>query len=245
VVDRQPDRKSAPHNTDALIVYPIDRTPATPLTAFCPIDVLRNTLGVGPCQYILQTEGLAAEGDPTPANVMNWVEKQFDKKRDRKQADEIRQLLDQMTEHARHAQKRIEHYAAAAREIQALIPAPQSGRSDNSATQSLCGTAAYIQEVLRAEGVPGAAARSAELADRVVAMIGREDGAAECRRLGIELRALGSLQDRTLARCRMGLRWLREQTRLVALGEPQEAEWAIKIQSRVRQALEVPPPQSR
>jgi hypothetical protein len=245
VVDRLSDRKSALQSSDALVVYPIDRTPATPLTAFCPIDVLRNTLGVGPCQYILQTEGLAVEGDPTPANVMNWIEKQFDKRKDRKAADDIRQLLGQMTEHARHAQKRIEHYAAAAREIQALLPAQQPGRSDNSATTSLGGTTAYLQEALRAEGVPGAAARSAELAARVVAMIGREDGAAECRRLGIELRAVGSLQDRTLAKCRMGLRWLREQTRLLAVGEPQEAEWAIKIQSRVRQALEVPSPQSR
>ena len=31
-----------------VLVYPIDRSPATPLTTTCPTDVMRNTLGVGP-----------------------------------------------------------------------------------------------------------------------------------------------------------------------------------------------------
>ena len=42
------------------IVYPLDRNARTPLVAFCPVDVLRSTLGLGPCQYVLQTEGLVS-----------------------------------------------------------------------------------------------------------------------------------------------------------------------------------------
>ena len=80
----------------AMVVYAMDRTRATPLTTFCPIDVLRNTLGVGPCQYILQTEGLATDANPTPDNVMTWIEKQFKRKKEKSAAGEIRELLDQM-----------------------------------------------------------------------------------------------------------------------------------------------------
>ena len=57
-----------------VVVYPIDRTRSTPLTAFCPINILRSTLGVGPCQYILQTEGLASETNPTPDEVVTWAD---------------------------------------------------------------------------------------------------------------------------------------------------------------------------
>src|SRR5262249_20881953 len=80
-----------------LLTYLIDRTPATPLTASCPTDVMRNTLGVGPCQYILACEGMGAEGDPTPNSVMGWVEKQFQQKKQRKAADDIKERLEFMT----------------------------------------------------------------------------------------------------------------------------------------------------
>ena len=63
-----------PPAASPLLVYALDRSRATPLASFCPIDVLRSTLGVGPCQYILQTEGLAADANPTPDSVMTFVE---------------------------------------------------------------------------------------------------------------------------------------------------------------------------
>ena len=91
-----------------LLVYPMDRSRATPLTAFCPTDVLRNTLGVGPCQYILQTEGLQTDANPTPDNVMTWIEKQIVRKRQKKSADEIREMVQQMTQHVGHVAERVQ-----------------------------------------------------------------------------------------------------------------------------------------
>jgi len=40
------------------INYPRDRVKQTPLTALTLVDVMRDTLGAGPCQYILDLEGL-------------------------------------------------------------------------------------------------------------------------------------------------------------------------------------------
>ncbi len=40
------------------LTYPLERNTDTPLTKFCMTDVMRNTLGVGPCQYIIAAEGL-------------------------------------------------------------------------------------------------------------------------------------------------------------------------------------------
>ena len=39
------------------VVYPIGRVKQTPLDAYTVMDVMRNTLGVGPCEYILDLEG--------------------------------------------------------------------------------------------------------------------------------------------------------------------------------------------
>jgi hypothetical protein len=57
------------------INYPRDRVKQTPLSAVTLVDVMRDTLGTGPCQYILDLEGLnktrstgaAGTGKPTAA----------------------------------------------------------------------------------------------------------------------------------------------------------------------------------
>ena len=41
-----------------VLVYPSDRKKDTPLATFTPVDIVRNTLGVGPCEYVLDREGL-------------------------------------------------------------------------------------------------------------------------------------------------------------------------------------------
>src|SRR5437660_861577 len=39
------------------VIYPLGRTSATPLDSFTVVDIVRATLGVGPCEYILDLEG--------------------------------------------------------------------------------------------------------------------------------------------------------------------------------------------
>ena len=44
-----------------VVVYPINRVEQTPLDVYTVVDVMRNTLGVGPCQHILDVEGQKSE----------------------------------------------------------------------------------------------------------------------------------------------------------------------------------------
>src|SRR5262249_25860104 len=44
-----------------MVLYPFNRLPETPFDTFTMIDVARNALGVGPCQYILDMEGQKQE----------------------------------------------------------------------------------------------------------------------------------------------------------------------------------------
>ena len=52
-----------PNVYERLIVYPIGRVAATPLEIYTPVDLMRETLGAGPCEYVLDLAGVK----PRPA----------------------------------------------------------------------------------------------------------------------------------------------------------------------------------
>ena len=180
-VVRLPGELQTAPGRSSLLVYALDRSRATPLTTFCPIDVLRNTLGVGPCEYILKTEGLATETNPTPDNVMTWVEKQFGRNRQKKAAEEIQELLGQMVAHVGHAQARIERYGSFAREVcdlcgQAALGQP--GLADVAALRSIggdhrAGRGGLLQENTLAGGTRPAVGRAGHGPDRPEEQSGR------------------------------------------------------------------------
>jgi hypothetical protein len=227
----QSDQTAGPHD-GPLVVYPIDRNTATPLTVSCPTDVMRNTLGVGPCQYILACEGLTSQGDPTPNSVMVWVEKQFEQKKEKKAAEDIKDRLKQMTRHVAEARVRIERYAQSADQIRKWLasqPGPASFRSilgdlDRSVAAGLATNASP--------------ARANQLATAISALVGQNNGLTSCRRLGEELRSIGAVQDSTLAKCRMAVRRLRAEGRTMAANQPQEAAWARELQRLAEQILQ-------
>jgi hypothetical protein len=216
-----------------LLLYAMDRTPTTALTAFTPMDVLRNTLGVGPCQYILQTEGLASDGNSTPEGVMAFVEKQFSKKREKKAAEEIRERLDQMVAYIGQAESRIERYRRQAAELSVLCGSAPAGKT------SLAPVAVRLE---RAAAAPTATtdlrARAKQLADSVAALVGKANALADCEALGKELRILGADQDRRMANCRMAARWLKQSALMLAEDQPRDADLAKKVQALAEKALE-------
>ena len=69
-------------------------------------------------------------------------------------------------------------------------------------------------------------------------LTGRKNSGAECEKLGVELRAIGADEDRTLANCRMAGRWLRQSAAMLAEDDPSQAALAGAVQARVQQMLE-------
>jgi len=230
---RLPAAEAAGH----VVIYPIDRSRATPLNAFCPIDVVRSTLGVGPCQYILAMEGLDPGTHPTPADVTHWVERQFERGRDARQARAIRERLERMVEHVEHTQERIGRYGEFAREVRDACA--ERGRGPAAHAAELLGrTAADMARAVGSDdGAAAAADKARRLAEGIVALIGQEGAPAECAKLGAELRALGAAQDRALAGGRMTVRWLRQQCRMLARTDPAGAELAEDVQARAEAML--------
>jgi hypothetical protein len=225
-----PEQTAGPHQ-GPLLIYPIDRTSATPLSASCPTDVMRNTLGVGPCQYILACEGLSAQGDPTPNSVMGWVEKQFEQKKARKAAEEIKERLGVMTEHVAQARGRIQTYARFSAQARQLV----AGEPDAPA---FLPRVEDLDRFVAAGLAPAASPELAgKLASEVSALVGQENALPACRRLGEQLRTLGALQDGTLARCRMAVRRLRQQAQTIAAQQPDAAARVKAVRELAEQFL--------
>jgi hypothetical protein len=221
-----------------LLVYPLDRSRATPLTTFTPVDILRNTLGVGPCQYILESEGLASQEVATPDQVMTWVEKQFRKKGGKEAADEIKERLKAMTEHVGRARARLTKYHDFAASAGALVRVLGTSEAATRLAEEALPAFARLAQA-SAEGLAATdAARLAKWADEVAALIGRDDAAAQVARPAADIRAVGHALDRALARSRMAVRWLREQVAAAGLKDEREAEKARQVQALAEQILQ-------
>jgi len=197
------------------VVYPIDRSRSTPLDVFCLTDVMRNTLGCGPCQYLLDREGFDPRERATPADVTQWVERLFKRKRDRRSADQIRERLKLMVEHVRRADARVRQYEGLATGVQGIC----ASREAHEPAPALRRLAAKMHQA-GADGLRVATtANAGALADRVAALIGKPNVLADCQSLGGQLRSIGAAQDRALSKCRLAVRRMKLLCRDAAGGD--------------------------
>jgi len=213
----------------------LDRTQATPLTIFTPVDIMRNTLGVGPCQYVLETEGLTSQDNPTPDLVMAWIEKSLKRKKS-PDADEVKERLKAMAELAARVDARIKRYAQFAAEAKAMLAS--NDPDVLIVAETLAPTVGAMERAAAAGlGPSPASERAARLAEPIVAAAGKGQITPEFERLAAEVRAIGVAQERALSSCRMTARWLKEQCAVVAERGLRPAETARNLGERIETVL--------
>ena len=163
---------------------------------------------------------------------MTWVEKQFQRKKEKKEADEIRERFAQMVEHVRRTEARLDRYRRVFREVQELhSPVYVDTVSPGAILDALNRGPTDWNPLATAD-------RARQLADKVLSLVGTENAAAECGILGEQVRCVGELQNRELAIYRMKARWLRQSAMMLAEDHPEQAELAKKIQSKAEEMLQ-------
>ena len=187
-----------------VVVYPLDRDRATPMTVFCPVDVQRDALGVGPCPYILDLLGVEAE----PAGAVRWIEKQFKRKRDKRAADQIAEMLGGVVEHFRRLDERVRR---------------QLGRYDEfeRKVRGVCGGEKRVVGILDRsgtgiEGARRAMATVAEVkaaADALVLLSGKPHAPTKYGALCERIRGADVAAYRPFAMCRMAARRVKQECR--------------------------------
>jgi hypothetical protein len=228
------------------VIYPLGRVAKTPLDAFTVVDVVRATLGVGPCEYILDLEGQQGQykGVATCANrdKLNPI---YEKGEQVERKKEVEKSLTDVVIFIRHIRSRIETYRAFGHEVSAYL-AEQKAAHPELATplDELDLFAKVIDQRIAARRV------KIKTPDEAAAMVeafrqnGMNDTSADafkkCKEFTASIVEIGDNQDELAGECRLAVKILRQEAAMVEAKDPRVAEMAKEIRARSQKVLRNP-----
>jgi hypothetical protein len=228
------------------LIYPINRVTATPLSSFTFVDVMRATLGVGPCEYVLDVEGQKkkAEGIATCAarTKLNDI---YAAKQQRKRQAEVEQALVDVLAFVRHIRVRIEAYAAFGRQMSAYLDAQEKARPELAGfvaeMKAITGRIdAAVSHRRKAINTPEHATRLADEFRATLLGYEGDDALARCKRITAAFVEVGGNQDELVGECRVAVKNLRQRAALGAAADPRAAAVAKEIRTRTQAMLRNP-----
>ncbi len=247
-----------------VVVYPINRLPETPVDRFLPVDVLRQTLGVGPCQYILDVEGQKAEhvGRAT-CHVRTELTKIWTAGRQKERRKEVENYVQDALDFVVHIRKRILAYVEFGKETLAWLEARRATQPELKAF--LDDMEAVVREIdqrvkvrvdttsknkllqevvarLLARGEePTPPALAAELNRDFLKTLAGYEGADWKERLKKDyfdgLTHIGGQQDELVGECRWVVKALRQKAGLAMASDPKAAPAAAELRARAQKIL--------
>jgi len=228
------------------VFYPINRMPETPLEVFTVVDVMRNTLGVGPCEYILDLEGQKSEykGRAT-CSVRDTLTPIYQKGKQKEQRDVVDRTLDEGLAFVRHIRGRIERYMDFGRNLKSYLAERKKAKPDLAGPigdiEKLAGEletryAARREEIKTPEHV----AKMNEDFRRDVKDYEGPDALDRCKAYAKALVVIGGSQDELSGECRWVLKALRQKAGLLMVMEPKMAEIAEEVRKRAQEAMRNP-----
>ena len=242
----QPLKSRALKFQGPLVIYPINRVKETPLDAFTVVDVMRNTLGVGPCEYILDLEGQKSEykGRATCA-VRDSLTPIYSSGQQTSRRSEINQILDEGLTFVKHIRSRITRYVEFSHAMQAYLA------EQKSAHPELAGPIAELERIAReVDARLAARVEKIKTPDHVAAMnadfrkdVLEDDGPgalAKCRAYTKALVTIGDNQDELSGECRWVVKSLRQKAGLLSAQDPRIASIAAVVRAKTQEALRNP-----
>ena len=229
-----------------VVIYPINRVPQTPLDAFTVVDVMRNTLGVGPCQHILDLEGQKAEykGRAT-CSVRDTLMPIYHQHQQKQKRAEIVRTLDEGLTFVKHIRGRITRYVEFGQKMRQYLAQQQNAHPELA--DFIADMDQLTQEIDRR-----VAARAAKIkTPEHVALMNVEfrknvldddgpDAAEHCKEYTKALVEIGDNQDELSGECRWVVKALRQRAGIRTALDPRVAPIAAEIRARTQEALRNP-----
>jgi hypothetical protein len=228
------------------LIYPIHRTKATPLDALTVVDVMRNTLGVGPCEHILDvqshTEHYKGQATCGVRDILNPI---YANKEQKQRRDEINKTLDDGLIFVKHIRGRINDYIEFGKKLREYLAEQKKKHPD--LTEFIDSMDNLTQEIDRR-----VAARKDHIKtpEHVVAMIADfrknvldyegPDALDRCKGFTIPLQRIGDNQDELSGELRWAVRTLRQRAGIRSAIDPRVAQIAAEIRARTQQVLRNP-----
>lgn len=225
------------------VVYPINRLPATPIDTYTTVDVVRSTLGVGPCEYILSVEGQRQDhvGRAT-CHVRTLLNEIYQNKQQKSRQEEIEIYLGDGLDFVKHIRDRIELYIKFGHEMRKYLAAQKKAHPELA--KPLTEMEKIIGELDERLLDRRAGIKSPEyviaLNDGFRKNLLNYDGPDSLDRLKTYTDALtgvGGSQDGLVGECRWIVRTLRQRAALAMAVDPRFAEVAKEIRARTQKVL--------
>jgi len=242
----QPLAHSALRFEGPALIYPLNRAPATPLNTFTVVDVLRNTLGVGPCEYVLDVEGQRSQykGRATCA-VRDTLNPIYSRHQQRQRRAEIEQTLQDLMVFIRHIRGRIEGYVAFGHETLGYLAQQKNAHPQlaqplgelEALTRVIDARLAARQAAIKS---PAEAAQMVEQFRQTVLDYDGDDALAKCRHFTEAWVDIGGNQDELAGECRWAVKMLRQKAGLLLATDPRLADLGKELRRRTQLVLRNP-----
>jgi hypothetical protein len=225
------------------VIYPINRLPETPINTYTTVDVVRSTLGVGPCEYILSVEGQHQDhvGRAT-CHVRRLLNEIYTNKQQKSKQEEIEIYLNDGLDFVKHIRDRIENYVEFGREMRAYLA--EQKKSHPELAPSLTKMEEIVAELDERLADRQAGIKSPEYVVALNESFRKNlldyDGPDSLKRLKAYTDALtgvGGSQDSLVGECRWIVRTLRQRAALTMAVDPRFAEIAKEIRARTQAVL--------
>ncbi|HEV2947817.1 MAG TPA: hypothetical protein VGX70_10600 [Gemmataceae bacterium] len=242
----QPLESKALQFQGPVVAYPINRVKETPLDAYTVVDVMRNTLGVGPCQYILDLEGQKSEyrGRAT-CSVRDELGAIYEKNRQKEERERVDKILDEGLTFVKHIRGRITRYVDFGHQMRDYLAA------EAKAHPELADVVKELDQIVSEIDKRVAARQDKIQTPAHVAAMNEEfrknvrddygpDALAKCKQYTQDLVVIGDNQDELSGECRWVVKSLRQKAGLLLAQEPKAAAIATEVRARTQEALRFP-----
>jgi hypothetical protein len=248
-----------------VLIYPITRLAETPVDCYTPVDIVRNTLGIGPCQYILDVEGQKQEhvGRAT-CHVRTLLNEIYKSGRQKDMHKEIEIYLGDALDFVTHIRNRILAYVAFGKELRSYLVDQRAVHPELKETLDELETLARqidervesrMQDILEYPALKGIATEVIEgnsqpTPPALAAQLNRDfiakglwdyDGADWEAKLKKEytdpLTRIGGQQDEMVGECRWVVKAIRQKAGILMATDPRLTPLAAEIRNRTQKML--------
>lgn len=248
-----------------VLIYALTRLAETPVQSYTPVDIVRNTLGVGPCQHLLDVEGQKQEhvGRAT-CHVRTLLNEVYGRGEQNARQKEIASYLGDAHDFVTHIRNRIGAYVAFGKELREYLAIERTKHAElKEPLDALEALAREIDErveprmqaILKHPTLKEMAARVAARQEEptppaLAAQLNREfvekglvgyTGADWQGRIKLEytdpLTTIGGQQDEMVGECRWVVKALRQKAGILMVTDPAMAPIAAEIRTRTQKML--------
>ena len=229
-----------------VVIYPINRVERTPSDTFTVVDVMRNSLGVGPCEYVLDLEGQkdAWPGEAT-CGVRDTLVPIYEKGEQKAKRAEVARTIDGGLVFVKFIRSRINQYVKFGHELQQYLALQKLRHPDQK--KLLVEMDALAHEIdtrvaarRKMIETPGYVARMNEQFRKQVLGYEGPDALDKCKEYTEALVHVGSNQDELVGECRWVVKAIRQRGGILVATDPQFGPIARHIRSMTEKVLRKP-----